>query len=212
MAEPSYLMRSFLKYNVIFQEGSRGDAAYLLKEGLVEVSKDIGGKKKVLAILKPISLFGEMAIILEDQKRTATAVALEDVKVVEIKKDDFEEFVRMSPQIMQSVLNILVHRLKAATVKSMRVPSVFHGSALALDLFARHGVTSVDHLAFKKFLSQAFIVPPEQTEPFIETLAGLDLVEMQKQSDGARHIVIKEPKNFAAKAVKRLKAQREEED
>jgi CRP-like cAMP-binding protein len=202
----SYLVKTFLKYSVLFKEGQKGDSAFLLKEGRVEISKEIAGKKKVLAILTPISLFGEMAILLEDQKRTATAVALEDVKVVQIKKDDFDEFVKESPQIMQTVLDILVHRLRAATIKSMRVPSVFHGSSLILELLSKHGVLDVDYLHLAKAISQAFMVPEQNVKSFINTLAELKMVETRKHEDGSKKIHIKEPKNFVTKAVERLRA------
>ena len=107
-SKSSFLVRNFLKYSVIFGEGVKGDSAYLLKEGRVEISKMMDGKKKVFAILKPVSMFGEMAILLGDEKRTATAVALEDSKVVEIKKDDFESYIRQSPAMISTLLNVLV--------------------------------------------------------------------------------------------------------
>jgi CRP-like cAMP-binding protein len=123
----SFMVKNFLKYSVIFQEGSKGECAYLLKEGRVEISKILDGKKKVLAVLKPVSVSGRWPFLLGDERRTATAVALEDSKVVEIKKADFEDYMRKSPQMISTILNVMVYRLKTATAKAMRVPNLFSG-------------------------------------------------------------------------------------
>ncbi|MGE4296384.1 MAG: Crp/Fnr family transcriptional regulator [Desulfovibrionaceae bacterium] len=205
----TYLVKSFLKYSVIFNEGSKGDSAYLLKEGRVELSKEINGKKKVLAILNPVALFGEMAVLLGDQKRTAAAVALEDCKVIEIKKGDFEEFVKQSPQIMQTVLDVLVHRLKTATVKSMQVPSVFHGVCQILDLFATHGTNNLDYMNVTKAIAQSFVQPPSKVNAVFNTLVQHNMIEMRKANDGSKRIQILEPEDFVVKAVKRLRQARE---
>ncbi|MBG0775053.1 MAG: cyclic nucleotide-binding domain-containing protein [Desulfovibrionaceae bacterium] len=210
MSNPTYMVRNFLKYTVIFNEGSKGDSAYLLREGRVELSKEINGKKKVLAILRPLSLFGEMAVLLGDQKRTASAVALEDCKVVEIKKDDFEEFVKQSPQIMQTVLDVLVHRLKVATVKSMQVPSAFHGVSQMLGLFALHGVEELDYLNTTKAVAHSFVISPAKVNAIFNTLANLQMIEMRKHSDGSKRIGILEMDSFVAKAVQRLRTFKEE--
>lgn len=205
-----YLQKTFLKYTVIFQEGHKGSSSYLLQEGRVEISKDVEGRKKVLAVLTPISMFGEMALFLEDQRRTATAVALDDVKAVEIRRDDFEEFVLESPQIMQSVLNVMVHRLKSATTKSMRVPSTFSGLSLMIDLMARHDVTEIDYLRLVRTTTNAFICTKEQAEQYIASLAGINMVELLNREDGSRGVKIIEAKDFAAKAVKRMRALQED--
>ena len=119
----NYLMRNVLKHNVVFNEGTRGDAAYILTEGKIEISGIIEGHKKVFAILKPISIFGEMALFLDDNTRTATAIALEDSKVIVVTSDDLEQFMRESPKVISSIITVLVGRLKTTTKKAMKVPS-----------------------------------------------------------------------------------------
>ena len=203
----NYLIKSFLKFNVIFAEGSKGESAFLLQEGRVELSKEIDGKKKVLTVLSPVALFGEMSILLDDNKRTATAVALEDVKVVEIKKNDFEAFVKQSPQIMQTVLAVLVTRLKVATEKSMRVVSPFQGLCQIMDLLVRHGVQDLDFLHTVKTISQSFVIPPAKINTLFNSMAGLGLVEMWKHKDGSKRIRILVHEEFAANAVKRVRMQ-----
>ncbi len=200
----SFLVKNFLKYSVVFPEGSRGDAAYLLKEGRVEISKIVEGKKKVFAILKPVALFGEMAILLGDEKRTATAVALEDSKVVEIKKEDFEEYIRQSPPIIGTLLNVLVHRLKTATQKSLRVPNLFLGITSLLSMFSKQGIRELNYLDTVSNLANAFNTNTDSVEKAFEILAGDGLVGMDTQ-DGEKAITLLDPDRFAAKTKERRK-------
>ena len=55
VSQGSFLQRSVLKHNVIFTEGSRGDEAYLLVDGKVEISGSVDGRKKVFAVLQPVA-------------------------------------------------------------------------------------------------------------------------------------------------------------
>ena len=97
VSQGSFLQRSVLKHNVIFTEGSRGDEAYLLVDGKVEISGSVDGRKKVFAVLQPVAMFGEMAVFLEDHGRTATAIALEDCKLVVLNRDDLQGYIDSSP-------------------------------------------------------------------------------------------------------------------
>lgn len=201
----SFLVRNFLKYSVIFGEGSKGDTAYLLKEGRVEISKMSDGKKKVFAILKPVSMFGEMAILLGDEKRTATAVALEDSKVVEIKKYDFEDYMRQSPAIISTLLNVLVYRLKTATAKSLRVPNIFLGICSILSLYGKHGLKTLNYLDAVKHLSESLNTNREQVEKALDMLSEHKLIEFNVNSNSEKTIHLLETEDLAAKAAKKSK-------
>jgi CRP-like cAMP-binding protein len=205
MAHGAFLERNFLKYSVIFTEGSKGDSAYLLKEGRVEISKGVDKKKKVFAILKPISLFGEMAILLEDEKRTATAVALEDSKVVEIKKYDFQRLVEESPPVINTVVKVLVHRLKTATQKSLRVPNLYLAALYTLDTMARHGVEELDHLTLVGNMAQTLVTTEESIDKILTTIAADAMISFDKDDGGRKLVRILEMDDFVGKAMERRK-------
>lgn len=205
----AFLVRNFLKYAVIFGEGSRGDTAYLLQEGRVEISKMAEGRKKVLAILSPVSMFGEMAILLGDERRTATAVALEESKVVEIQRHAFEEFIRQSPPMVNSLVTVLVHRLKTATAKSLHVPSLFFGVCHTLALMARHGATDLNYLDTLASLTAAFNAAKDSVEAVLATLAEDGLIAFEVDAQRERHIVIRQTEDLVATAAERRKAAQE---
>lgn len=96
---------------VIFEEYSLGDSAYILKEGRVEISMKRNGEKVVLAELKPVSIFGEMALLSKEQRRTATAKALDCVKVIRLDKANFDQQLSDTPSIIAAVLHGVTQRL-----------------------------------------------------------------------------------------------------
>lgn len=202
----TFMVKNFLKYSVVFQEGSKGECAYLLKEGRVEISKILDGKKKVLAVLKPVSIFGEMAILLGDERRTATAVALEDSKVVEIKKADFEDYMRKSPQMISTILNVMVYRLKTATAKAMRVPNLFLGIVNVLDLMGKSGVGEVNYLNTVNSLSTAFNTPGESVEKAIQMLADDGLLSVLAKGGGEKSLVLADPGDFLGRVMAKRKS------
>lgn len=193
-----YLVKTFLKHNVIFTEGSRGEHAYVLTQGRVEISGMVSGRKKVFAVLKPISIFGEMALFLDNQQRTATAMALEDCKVVVINKYDLDQFIHNSPPIVATLMNVLVHRLKTATQKALLCPNVPLGICRILDLFALNGVMELVYEPAIRHMSDVFVATPAQIETYLGNLEGKGLLAVEEREGGARHIVIKQAKFMEA--------------
>jgi CRP/FNR family transcriptional regulator len=100
----------------LFKEGDEGKALYVISNGEIQVSKNIKGiQDKVLAVLGPGSIVGEMAL-LETQKRSATAIALQNSKVLEITRSDFNSLIEINPtagfKIMLSIARLLSNRLR----------------------------------------------------------------------------------------------------
>ncbi len=105
------------KGNVIFSQGEQGSTLYLIIKGRVKVVL-IGesGKELVLAILKKGDFLGEMSII-EDEVRSATAIALEPTVFLTIDKENFINFLIKDPRAMLGVLKELSKRLRNADEK-----------------------------------------------------------------------------------------------
>lgn len=188
----SYLMRTVLRHNVIFNEGAKGDAAYILTEGRVEISGVVEGHKKVFASLKPVSIFGEMALFLDDNTRTATAIALEDCKVIEVTKDDLDEFLHASPKVIAAIITVLVGRLKSTTRKALQVPSVGMGVVRMLDLFAANNTMNLRYDTTVKALADTFLTTPDRIERYIHGLADQQLLAVGRDENDARIIRIRE--------------------
>lgn len=192
VSQGSYLMRNVLRHNVIFNEGTKGDSAYILTEGKIEISGVIEGHKKVFAILTPISIFGEMALFLEEGARTATAIAMEDSKVIEVTKDDLEEFMRQSPKVIASIITVLVSRLKSTTKKALKVPSTGMGVVRILDMFSNNNKMSLRYDSTVKSLADIFLTTTEQIEQYIHGLADQQLLAVGRDEHDTRVIKLRE--------------------
>ncbi|MDR2543148.1 MAG: Crp/Fnr family transcriptional regulator [Treponema sp.] len=102
--------RTFHKGEIIFSEFELGDTFYLIQTGRVQLVKLVGEIERTLDILHPSEMFGEMAI-LENSPRSATAVALDEVKVLEFNSQNFEILLMGNPQIALKLLKMFCKRI-----------------------------------------------------------------------------------------------------
>ena len=110
MAAFGRFARTFQPGEMIFAEFEPGDAFYLIQSGRVELVKIIGEIEKTLDILQPSEMFGEMAL-LENTPRSATAIALDTVKVLEFNRQNFEILMLGNPKIALTLLKMFTKRI-----------------------------------------------------------------------------------------------------
>jgi CRP-like cAMP-binding protein len=102
--------RTFRTGEIIFSEFEIGDTFYLIQTGRVQLVKITGEIERTLDILYPSEMFGEMAI-LENSPRSATAIAIEEVKVLEFNSQNFEILLLGNPQIALKLLKMFAKRI-----------------------------------------------------------------------------------------------------
>ncbi len=95
---------------VIFRRGQRGRYAYMIESGSVEISTERGGRKVVVAELGQGELFGELALIHE-QERTATATAAEACTLIVIGAQKLEETLREASPLARKLLEVNLGRV-----------------------------------------------------------------------------------------------------
>ena len=98
---------------VIFQEGEEGDQMFIIQEGRVKVSRRIGGKEQVLAVLGKGDFFGEMALVTRE-RRTATITALEALRLLAFNREGFLNMINKNPKIALNIIDKLCRRLAYA--------------------------------------------------------------------------------------------------
>jgi CRP/FNR family transcriptional regulator, cyclic AMP receptor protein len=105
-------LRNYEPETIIFQEGDRGEALYMLTEGMVKLSKvDLGGYEKTLAILQPPEFFGEMAL-LGNTNRSATAIAIGHIQTYLLFADDFNKLIQTYPTVSLNLTTTMAQRLR----------------------------------------------------------------------------------------------------
>ncbi|MBM4154289.1 MAG: cyclic nucleotide-binding domain-containing protein [Lentisphaerae bacterium] len=99
----------------VFHEGEPGHEMFIVRSGAVEMRRG----ERVLATMRAGEYFGEMSMLI-DSPRTATAVVVEDAKLIAIRRESFDAILRENPAIGRSILRELAARLKAADEKLHR--------------------------------------------------------------------------------------------
>ena len=127
------LGKTYKAGEVIFCEYEQGTDFYLISEGKVKILKVLQDEEKMLDILGKGEFFGEMSII-ENEPRSATAVASEDSLLLCFSRETFSVFVESQPELALNLLITFIkriydakRRLKILLLKNteMRVMDVF---------------------------------------------------------------------------------------
>ena len=106
--------QSLAERAVLFQAGDVADGCYRLDQGLLKVSiASPQGDERILTILGPGSIVGELAII-DGLPRSATVVAIRDCKLSFISREAFLSCLREYPEIYSDLVSTLVSRLREA--------------------------------------------------------------------------------------------------
>ncbi len=183
-----FAARKFQTGDTIFREGSTGNAAYILKEGSVEIAVAAEGKKTVLAVLKPVNVFGEMALLLDDHKRVATATALENTEVVEVSKVNFDKFIESSPALIKTLLTVFAERLRHADTRIMRIPDLFAVTCEILNLLFEHGQTEIRYDPTLSAIARSLSLDQTVIREQLERIEQLNLIKIQKNTRGEKTI------------------------
>lgn len=101
---------AFEKGAVLFKQGDRGDSAFLILEGSVDVVVDSANGPVTVAHLGQNAFVGEMSLLC-DTPRTAAVVATAPLDTLKIKKELFFQLLRDMPQMTLEILRELAERL-----------------------------------------------------------------------------------------------------
>lgn len=105
--------RSIATGEVVYTEGQPAQHCFLLHEGRVRLVKRIRGSERSLTVLKPGDLFGEDAL-LPNVTRTASAVALTDVRILALDRPTFGVLLSSNAEVATRLVEQLVRRLRSA--------------------------------------------------------------------------------------------------
>jgi len=86
---------------------------YFLKTGRVKITKYLAdGSEKIIAIINPGEIFGEMAY-LDETQRTDYAVTVESSMICAINKNDLAAFIEKNPELNLKLTRILGLKLRS---------------------------------------------------------------------------------------------------
>jgi len=107
--------RQFEDGETIFNRGDPAEDIYLIESGHVRIfTFDEEGRQLTLNTLGPGEVFGELAV-LDNQPRSASAAAVGTTVLLRLCSDHLLTLVRASPELAESLFNLLVQRTRHMT-------------------------------------------------------------------------------------------------
>ena len=105
--------RSFAKNEVVFHDGDPADCFHLIAQGrfAIRIMTPLGDIA-TLAIRGPGATFGEMALLVDDAKRTATVAAVEHGETYSVYRTDFELLRTTHPGVDRFLWAFLVNEVR----------------------------------------------------------------------------------------------------
>src|SRR5918998_6300327 len=97
---------------LVFEEGSPGDALYIILDGELEVTKRQDGQAVVLAVRRAGELVGEMSL-LEQAPRSASVRALRESRLLVISQAAFQTLLSCSASAHLTILRTVTSRLRS---------------------------------------------------------------------------------------------------
>lgn len=106
--------RTFARNEVVCHEGDPADSLHLVEHGHLAVRAGLSsGATATFTILSPGDYFGELALLREDRRRTATVTALEQSRTLAVSATAFDALVAHNPRVERILSTLLAARVEA---------------------------------------------------------------------------------------------------
>jgi CRP/FNR family transcriptional regulator, cyclic AMP receptor protein len=183
------VMRDFRRGQALLHERQLPDRVLVIRSGRVKITvSSPAGREVVLAFRGPGELVGELSA-LDEQPRSATAVALERVEALAIAHGDFRAFLAERPAASLALLRILARRLRDADAKRLESASASTLERVAsrlLELCDRFGEPDGECTEIDLPLSQVELAgwagaSLESVGRALQTMRGLGWIETRRR-------------------------------
>jgi CRP-like cAMP-binding protein len=119
--------RVFDRDEVVFHQDDPGDTLHVVRAGrfAARITTDVGDTV-TLAVFAPGQVFGLLAALRREQRRTATVVALENAETLSVSFDGFGRLRAAHPEVSVATESLLVALLGAANdrlVEALYLPA-----------------------------------------------------------------------------------------
>lgn len=109
-------LHQYKKGDILFRQGDPGGVMFVIQKGQIEISRKVGEREHVLAVLPEGEFFGEMSI-LNNAPRSATAKVVSDAILLEIDSNTLSTMVKESSEIAVRMLKNMAFRLEQTTAQ-----------------------------------------------------------------------------------------------
>lgn len=115
---------AFRPGEIVMTEGSRSTFFYLMIEGEVEIVKALGTPdERIVALVQPGSVLGEMSMFSRDGSHTASVRAHTQLNLLRMSFEQFDSLLNRSPAMVHDLLRMYSRRLEESeslTIQDLR--------------------------------------------------------------------------------------------
>ncbi len=175
------------KGSVVFNEGDSGHEMYIIHDGKVKIIKKVRAIETTLAELGKGDFFGEMAI-LDKSPRSATVVAMTDLKLLAIDENTFEHILRRNTDVAIRIMKQMVLRIRHT---DQRIETLLFKDAtskvvdMVSKLASQKGTKTKDGVSLKISLSDLsgrVGLEIDKTKSVIENLTAKEFLRMEGET------------------------------
>ena len=141
----------------IFREGDQGDVAYIIDQGLVEISTFIDDQYTILNTLKVGDMFGELALV-DGSPRSAFAYAKTDVLLTVVDDEQVRNRIDDADPILKLLLMVVMKYFRSETgrVRSANTESDISSVELSKQQYQNKIVEAIDLIRLESDLRNGF--------------------------------------------------------
>lgn len=175
--------RIFHKGSLLFKEGQRSDAAYIIKQGRVSLFRVLKNKRVGLGIRGPGDMVGEMEMITSEPQ-TASAEALDYTEALVLDQNLLRTMLLRSPRPVQIITGYLVERVRTLAQRITERPSghqflsVCRIVALCWRAAVAAGQTELSYAALSSAIKEILLISQIEIDEIFEKLNKLHLVRL----------------------------------
>jgi len=130
-------VQAFEDGEVVVREGEETREMFIIREGRIEILKQVGGHEVRLAVLERGSFFGEMSL-LEGLPRSATARAIGKTELVVLRPGSLLVQIRRDPTFAFELLQQMSGRIRATNERLLALREKRHETG-AIEQIVRSG-------------------------------------------------------------------------
>lgn len=111
----SFKRRIVTPGEIIFLEGQSADVAYVILRGEVQVGAQGDSELRVVNRMQAGEIFGEIALLRPDGRRTASTFSREGCELLEIDRSFFDDSMAKADPLLRYIVELLCNRLVQLT-------------------------------------------------------------------------------------------------
>ena len=196
------------KGEILFREGDTPDAMYVIKSGMIAITKTKGSGSIVLAEKKAGEMLGEMAFF-DAKPRSAHAVAATEAEVIALPFTALQAQFNGFPEWIKAIVKTVTAQLRDANTKIKTLEQVQNeneefftpylitrlAAIISLIGYKAGEKTPEGHLVIpfntlRNYCIQIFQQPTNKLDKLMEVLSALQIMKVEELGEGKKKITI----------------------